>query len=218
MPISAAFYRKLDGLDPVSRDIFLSFFEELERYREQSVTKDQFKELRDIVRELAEAQKRTEARVEELAEAQKRTEQELQLLTSEHRKTRKQIGGLAMTVGYRLEDEAFKALPALLQRDYGIEIEGRLKRQYVPDNAGRLIEVNIFGKATRDGAAIVILGESKSQLSRKMVDEFVTKKLTRFSKVFEDIFPVLATYMTTEPEVEEHARKKGVALYYSYDF
>ncbi|RLB03371.1 MAG: hypothetical protein DRG83_07140, partial [Deltaproteobacteria bacterium] len=40
----------------------------------QTVTKKEFIELTDVVRELAEAQKRTEARVEELAEAQKRTE------------------------------------------------------------------------------------------------------------------------------------------------
>lgn len=232
MPISAAFYRKLESLDPIFRDIFLSLFEEVERSREQSVTKDEFKELKEIVRELAEAQKRTEARVEELAEAQKRTEarveelaeaqkrteQELQLLTAEHRKTRKQVGGLAMTVGYRLEDEAFKALPSLLKRDHGIEIEGRLKRQFVADNKARMIEVNIFGKALRDGRQIVILGESKSQLSKKLVDEFITKKLSQFSDVFKDVFPVMVTYMTTEPGVEEHARKKGVALYYSYDF
>jgi len=204
LPISTAFYRKLESLDPVFRDIFLSLFEEVEKSREQSVTKDEFRELKEIVRELA--------------EAQKRTEQELQLLTAEHRKTRKQVGGLAMTVGYRLEDEAFKALPSLLKRDHGIEIEGRLKRQFIADNKGRMIEVNIFGKAMRDGRQFVILGESKSQLSKKLVDEFIVKKLSQFSDVFKDIFPVLVTYMTTEPSVEEHARKKGVALYYSYDF
>lgn len=39
-----------------------------------------FNELKEIVRELAEAQKRTELRVEELAEAQKRTEQRMEEL------------------------------------------------------------------------------------------------------------------------------------------
>ena len=47
----------------------------------QTVTKKEFIELTDVVRELAEAQKRTEARVEELTEAQKRTEQRLDSLT-----------------------------------------------------------------------------------------------------------------------------------------
>lgn len=68
------------------------------------------------VEELAEAQKRTEQRVEELAEAQKRTEEELRNLIAEHKETRIQLGGLSMTVGYRLEDEAFKAIPELLKK------------------------------------------------------------------------------------------------------
>jgi hypothetical protein len=46
-------------------------FEELRN----TVTKDDFADLKAVVADLAEAQKRTEQRVEELAEAQKRTEQ-----------------------------------------------------------------------------------------------------------------------------------------------
>src|SRR3989304_8433399 len=77
------------------------------------VTKVEFNELRDVVRELAEAQKRTEQRVGELAEAQKRTEERLtrlevvvaelaeaqkrteaalEKLIQEHGETRKQLG------------------------------------------------------------------------------------------------------------------------------
>jgi len=40
----------------------------------QFATRDDFSELKAIVKELAEAQKRTEVKVAELAEAQKRTE------------------------------------------------------------------------------------------------------------------------------------------------
>ena len=191
-----------------------------------------FNELKEIVRdlseaqkkteqrlnELAEAQKKTEQRVNELAEAQKRTERELRLLTSEHRKTREQLGGLAMTVGYRLEDEAFKALPDLLERDYGIKVEGRLRRCYLADREGKKIEVNIFGSAVRDGRKLVIIGEGKSQLSKRGVREFINRKLRRFEGVFEEIFPVLVTYMISEPDAEDYARERGVAVYYSYDF
>jgi len=46
-----------------------------------TVTKAEFNELRDVVAELAEAQKRTEQRLEELAEAQKRTEERLDTLS-----------------------------------------------------------------------------------------------------------------------------------------
>jgi DNA repair ATPase RecN len=170
------------------------------------------------VEELAEAQKRTEIRVEELAEAQKRTEHELKLLTEEHRKTRKEVGGLSLTAGYRLEDEAYKALPALLKKDYGIVIKGKLKRGYVKDNKGMDIEVNIIGECERDGKRQTIIGEGKSQLSKNDIDRFINNRVKRFEGIFDDIFPVIVTYMISTPDVEEYAKQKGVVIYYSYDF
>lgn len=170
------------------------------------------------VEELAQAQKRTEQRVEELAEAQKRTEEELRKLVADHRETRRQLGGLALTVGCRLEDEAMKALPRLLERDHGITVQGRLTRRFVRDNQGADIEVNIFGRGLKDGQEIVIVGESKSQLSKNDVDNFIKRKLRRLKGTFPHVFPVLVTYMVTQPEVEAYAPEKGIALYYSYDF
>ena len=170
------------------------------------------------VEQLAEAQNRTEARVEQLAEAQNRTEKELRELVGEHKKTRTQLGGLSATVGYRLEDEAFKALPQLLKRDFGVIVQGRLKRQYVKDNKGEEIEVNIVGEAVRDSRKVVIVGESKSQLSKNDVNRFIKKKLKRLEGLFKEIFPVLVTYMISEPDVERYVKDKGIALYYSYDF
>jgi len=64
----------------------------------------------------------------------------------------------------------------------------------------------------------MIVGEGKSQLSKKGVDEFISKKLKRLEGVYEEIFPLLITYMISEPEVEDYAREKGIAIYYSYDF
>jgi hypothetical protein len=178
-----------------------------------------FNELKAIVKDLAEeqkalaqAQRRTEQRMEELAVA-------LRQLTDEHTETRRQLGGLATTVGYRLEDEAFKALPALLQRDFGIEVQGRLRRRFVTDNRGQPMEVNIIGDALRDQQPLVIVGESKSQLSKNKVNEFVQKKLKRLEGVFAaEVFPVLVTYMISEPDVEEYVKERGIALYYSFDF
>jgi len=123
-----------------------------------------------------------------------------------------------MTVGYRLEDEAYKSLPELLRRDMGLVVEGRLKRQFVTDRMGMKIEVNIIGEAKKNGRKVMIVGEGKSQLSKKGVDEFISKKLKRLEGVYEEIFPLLITYMISEPEVEDYAREKGIAIYYSYDF
>ncbi len=179
----------------------------------------------EAIERLAEAQRETEVRlqhleetVERLAEAQCETEREIRLLAQEHRETRRQLGGLAATVGYRLEDEAFKALPQLLHRDYGIVVEGRLRRRFLNDREGRPIEVNIVGEANKNGRKLLIVGEAKSQLSRRDVDRFIRGKIKRLEGVAEEIFPVLVTYMISQPDVEDYARKKGIALYYSFDF
>jgi len=35
-------------------------------------------------------------------------------------------------VGYNLENQSYRGLPPLLQRDLGIEVDGRLIRRYLP--------------------------------------------------------------------------------------
>ena len=109
MPVSISFIRELEELDPQLRRILLSMLEELERQREESVTKVEFNELKEIVRDLgksvkdlAEAQKQTEKRVEELTEAQKRTETRLEELAEAQKQTEKRVDQLAI----RLEELA----------------------------------------------------------------------------------------------------------------
>jgi len=219
MPVSVALIRKLEEIEPRLRGVLFAILEEIERQREETVTKKEFNELKEIVRELAEAQKRTEQRVEELAQAQKRTEQELQKLIKEHAKTREQVGGLSSTVGYILENEAMKALPTLLAQEFGLKIEGRFVRKFVKDKKGRPIEVNIIGEAIKNGKKIVIIGEAKAQLSKNKVLEFLRKRMKPLQEVFGEIFPILITHMITQPDVEEYAHKHGIKrVYYSYEF
>ena len=123
-----------------------------------------------------------------------------------------------MTVGYQLEDLAYRGLPALLERDFGASVEGRLTRSYLADAAGKALEVNILGTARRNGDRLTILGEGKAQLSKNDVDRFVRRRLTPLRERFAEILPVLVTYMISEPDVEEYAKEQGIALYYSYDF
>jgi len=84
MPISVAYYRKIQKLPEDIKNALLDLVEEMDN----SVKKEDFNELKAIVAELAEAQKRTEERLdtlslrmEELAEAQKKTEERLNALT-----------------------------------------------------------------------------------------------------------------------------------------
>ncbi len=236
-----------------------------------TVTKTEFNELKEVVRELAEAQKRTEARVEELAEAQKnsearltrlektveelaeaqkrteksleefkktteenfqrvwnsinelseaqkRTEEEIRKLSSALNETRRQVGDITDTIGYTLENAAYKALPELLKRDYALTVKGRIKRGYLKDRRGKDVEVNILGEGVLKGKKVIIVGESKSRLSKKKIQEFINRRLKRLEGIYGDLFPVLVTHMISEPDVEEYAGSKGIALYYSYDF
>jgi RecG-like helicase len=168
--------------------------------------------------EFAEEQKK-------LAQAQARTEVTVQNFTIELRKldkafreTNKQLCGLSEGFGHIHANKAYKALPALLKRDHGILIKGRLKREYVKDKDGEYIEVDISGSARQNGKGIVIVGESKSKLSKNDVNDFIRKKLKRLEGVYPDFFPVLLTHMTSSHDVEKYVKDKGIVLYYSYDF
>ncbi|RUM88762.1 MAG: chordopoxvirus fusion protein [Thermodesulfatator sp.] len=157
-------------------------------------------------------------RVDQLTEDVRKLTGEMGKMKGELSDLRKQVGGLSITVGYTLENEAYKALPRLLAEDYGLEVEGRLLRTFVKDEKGRPLEVNIFGRALRHGKEVFILGEAKVQLSQNDINRFLRRKIKPLEKVFPERFLVLVTHMISSPEVEEYARKKGVALYYSYQF
>ncbi len=198
----------------------------------QTVTKEEFNELKEIVREQGENLKvltqrvdqltqrvdQLTQRVDQLTEDVRRLTGEMGRMKEEMREIRKQVGGLSITVGYTLENQAFKGLPELLKRDYGLEVVEPLRRTFVRDEKGRELEVNIYGTARRNGEKLVILGEAKAQLSKNDVDRFLRRKVKPLEKVFPERFLVLVTHMVTSSEVEEYARKKGVALYYSYQF
>lgn len=175
------------------------------------------KRTEERINELAEAQKRTEERLNELAEAQRKTEEELRKLIGEHKKTREELGDLSHTAGYVLEDRAMAGLPKLLKNEYGIEIIKPFIRKQFKIKGERMIEVNILGKGKKNGKEIWIIGEAKSQLKKKNVDEFI-KKWTVLDKLFPgEKFYLIVTYSTSE-DIENYAKEKNIKVYYSYQF
>ena len=181
----------------------------------QKKSEERLTRLEQTVSDLAEAQKKTEQRLNELAEAQKRTEEELRKLISEHRKTREQLGGLSHTVGYILEDRSYAALPHLLSKEFGIEVE-EIKRDFVELAPNRYEELNIIGKGKKNGTPVWILGECKTQLRKKDVDSFL-KKVSRIEHLFPgEKLLVMVTYQTS-PQVRHYIKQKGIKLYFSYE-
>ena len=109
------------------------------------VRRADFNELKDVVRDLAEAQSRTEERVgalaeaqgrtemrvEELAEAQGRTEKRVEELAEAQQRTEyavqqlaQQVGGLSNRMGGDLEDIAADLIHDSLQRELGWQVDG----------------------------------------------------------------------------------------------
>ncbi len=182
--------------------------------------------------ELAEAQRRTEEElrefkeetrrnfqhvwqaIAELTEAQRRTEEELKKLTTEHAETRRRLEGLSDTVGYTLENAAYRALPAIL-KNFGLEVEGRLIRKYV--KVGRVFrQVNVYGHARRNGERLLILGEVKTRPSKK--------EIARFEKLADTLaqkegLPVFRLFVAHDfpPDIEDLLRSRDILPVWSYE-
>lgn len=206
--------------------------EEVDQLAEaQRQTEERLNKLTERVDQLTEAQRLTEERlnklterveqltisVKELTENQKKLEERLIKVEEGLKLTRKEVGGLAHTVGYSLEDRAYKSLPKLLKKDFDIDIEEKLIRTYLELGKEKFIEVNIFGKGRQKDKQVVIIGEGKSQLKKTDVDKFL-KTIEMIKGFFaEKIIPIMITYQTL-PQVDRYAEEKGVKIYYSYDF
>ena len=95
MEISVRLMRQLDTVDPELRQVLYAILEEIERQSQERVTKDEFRELKEIVQSLAQAQARTEARIEELAQAQARTEARVEELAQAQARTEARVEELA---------------------------------------------------------------------------------------------------------------------------
>ena len=177
--------------------------------RQAGVTREDFRELKQIVVELAEAQRRTTEEIKELVAAQVRTEAGIDRL-------RKQVGGLSETVGGDIEDIAYIVLHDVLKREFGWQV-GVLEREWQTWD-GEPEEVNVFGQATdpsRPGQVIWIVGEAKHNLTQKEVDRFVGQVERARQHLMGEIFPVCFCYRA-RPEVQQRVRDAGLRLVFSY--
>jgi len=184
----------------------------------------------ELVKQLAEAQARTEERVgrleeltaqlargqAELREAMKALAEEQTRIQRELRHLAKQVGGLSETLGADLEDLAYIVLHDVLKREFGWEV-GPLERTFQRWN-DRLEEINVFGRATdpaRPGRVIWIVGEAKYNLTIREVDRFARLVERARKHLIGEIFPVCFC-RRARPEVQEHVRKLGLRLVFSY--
>lgn len=200
-------------------------------FYEKMVTKEEFNELKAVLKELAEAQKRTEAKVEELAEAQKRTEARVEELAEAQKKTevaileftkglknlRKDFGGFSLTMSYAFENEAFKHLPKVLEQKYKISVEEKFIRQEVGEK-----EINIFAKGKMNGEQVYIIGESKLRLEEKEFYHILSELNEKEEAVKEElgdvkVAKILITHYAKKGFIKK-AEGEGVIVVQSFEW
>ncbi len=166
----------------------------------QKQTQAEMKELAEAqkqtqaeMKELAEAQKQTQAEMKELAEAQKQTQAEMKELAESHKElaeshnelaeaqnelswamkdTRKQLGGLALSVGYGLEAYAMERIPKILARQLAFVEESSGPEQFDLGTDGQ-IDVDVVVRGTISGRPVVFLCETKTNITPQEIRDFL---------------------------------------------
>jgi hypothetical protein len=244
--LSLSFLRKLDKAEPYVRELIISLAEEIQS--KIIVSRTDFDDLKNIVRELAEAQKETknelkalaEAQknsasrtdfddlkniVRELAEAQKRTELSMEELVKAQKKTeaevrdmKKQLGGLTADVGYGIEDKIMPCIFDFGKKEFDTDIRLVERRNLVYPD-GKYDEINVYAEGLKNGKPVFIIGECKAQPGKKDFDKFA-RIAERVKKILSgDIYAFVVGY-SFSPEVEVYAKEKypHIRTYKSYEF
>lgn len=231
----------------------------LEAHQRSLVKAGDFNELKEIVRDLAEAQQRTETRVGELVAAQQRTETRMEELATTQAtmqqsliemqgaiaqlargldetraqtafkfdemraemtrgfdELRSQTGASAQTLGYLLENEAYRNLPAWLKEHRGIEVLGRIIRQQVGDE-----EINLLVEARQGAEEVIIVGEAKGRVHLSDLG-VLAGKVEAVQEAYPNlgarrIVPLLVAHFAPE-KVRQRAEKEGVIVVQSFEW
>ena len=176
------------------------------------VHSDDFNELKEIVRDLAAAQQRTELRVEELAAAQQRTENVVERLDRSMQKLSRQVGGLSDRLGGDLEDVAYIVVHDVLGRELGWRVQP-LSRSTQKWN-GAEQEIDLFGQAhdpARPGLPIWIVGEVKFNLTMKEVLSVSPAKWQKRTEIFRARSFQSASAIAHAPKCNRRCRPRACA-------
>lgn len=198
----------------------------------QAHTEERLSRLESAVERLAEAQRRTEERLGALAEAQTRTDERvgrleaaLEKLAEAQRRTEEAVrqlaqavGRLSDTVGYGLEDVAKVVLPGYLERHLGIRLSGELgeelKRQWIGPE-GSEVEINLYGEGEQQGQRVVVLGEAKSRIYGREVEQFDRAIQPIAGTLREKVVKVMVGYLI-HPSASRMAAERDILLIASY--
>jgi len=232
---------------------------------EKVVKTSDFNELKGIVTELAQAQKKTEIEIQKLTEGLRQTREEfgqkigqtedklgglsnkldltreelgglsnkvdltreelgglsnkldltreeLGGLSNKVDLTREELGGLSRSVSYAFENEAYRMISGVLKDRYGINLTDKMIRTEI---GGK--EINILGRAKRNGKDVVIVGEAKLRLDERrkkpdIFEELEEKVLAVKEEYKEEIVRVLVTHYATKGFMAEAEQKEVIVI------
>jgi hypothetical protein len=137
----------------------------------QARAEERFVRLEEVQARAEERFDRTEVRMEQLAAAQVRTELAVQALAQ-------QVGRLADTIGFTLEELAREVTPAYLVQHYNIHTLQPDRSFSVVD--GQELEFDLYGHGQRDGESVIVVGEVHSRIYGRDVEEAV-RRTTRLA-------------------------------------
>jgi len=248
MPFSISLLRKIDVIQPELKEILWAVLEELERNQQETVTKTEFNELKEIVRELsrstkgllksqdrtdkslkslAESQDRTDKSLKSLAESQNRTDKSLKSLAESQKKTEVAMADLAKS--HKTTRSQIGGLSKSMA--YALENEAfRKLPEYIKTHYQLIVtekfvrkyieghEINIFVKAERDGQDVLVVGETVLKLD----DRSKMGQLERNIKIVEELYnlPVVPLLIThfARPEILRKANEQGILVIQSFEW
>ena len=181
------------------------------------VTKSDFNELKEVVTELAEAQKRTEETVRILVLDVSELKSDMKEVKKDIKDVKKQMGGLSMDVGYGIEDKYLFLMEDFAFHQYEIKISGA-ERKFIHYPDGKTDEVNLYMEGEQKGKRVYLIGEAKAQPGKKDIDQFAAR-LERLRGYFKaEVKGFMIGYLF-HPEVEEHAKANypGIDLFKTYE-
>jgi len=127
---------------------------------------------------LTAAQDRTEARIVQLTAAQESMRADIEHLAEVTKEVvwgigdlRKQVGGIALSVGQGLEAYAMERIPTLLEEQFGFKTRSAMPEFLGPD--GDTSEIDVVYRGRHEGRPIVVLCEVKTNITDLEVREFL---------------------------------------------
>ncbi|MCX7852880.1 MAG: hypothetical protein N2383_08855, partial [Caldilineales bacterium] len=176
--------------------------------------------LSERVEELAKAQRDTDARLDRLTDIVTGLALQVGRLTEVVDNLAGEVGSLSRSMSYALENEAYRLLPALLEREHGIILHERIIRTEILGE-----EVNFFARGERNGQPVCLVGEAKLQLDekryhkREKVFSQLQARVEVVRKLYPDceVIPILVTHFA-RPAFLKEAQELGILVVQSYEW